>query len=63
MESVSLVESGLSVSSQIQNVPVTIVDAAPLLLDVLHVELLAADQGVSLDKKMHFKWIQSNLKE
>ena len=48
MQSVCFIETSLSVCSQIKNMPESIVDACPLLLNVLHVELLAADQGVSL---------------
>ena len=48
MQSVGFIETCLSVRGQIKNVPESIVDACSLLLNVLHVELLAADQGVSL---------------
>jgi hypothetical protein len=51
MESVGLVESGLPVSSQVEDVAVTLVNVVPLLLYVLHVELLRADQRISLKKK------------
>jgi hypothetical protein len=51
MKSVGFVEPGLSVSCEVEDVAVSVVDAAPLLLDVLHVELLAADQRIGLENK------------
>ncbi len=52
MQSVGFVEPGLSVSREVEGVAVSVVDAAPLLLDVLHVELLAADQRIGLENKL-----------
>jgi len=51
MQSVGFVEPGLSVSREVKDVAVSVVDAAPLLLDVLHVKLLAADQRIGLENK------------
>jgi hypothetical protein len=51
MQSVGFVEPGLSVSREVEDVAVSVVDAAPLLLDVFHVELLAADQRIGLENK------------
>jgi len=51
MKGVGLVESGLPVSSQVEDVAVPLVNVVPLLLYVLHVELLRADQRISLKKK------------
>ncbi len=51
MQSVGFGEPGLSVSREVEDVAVSVVDAAPLLLDVLHVELFAADQRIGLENK------------
>jgi len=48
MQGVGFVEPGLAVSGQVQDLTVALVDGVALLLDVLQVELLGADQRVGL---------------
>ena len=50
MQGVSLVEPGLPVGGEVEDVLEAVVDAVALLVNVLDVELLAADQGVGLKK-------------
>ena len=50
MQSVGFVEPGLAMSGQVKDLTVTLVDGVALLLDVLQVELLGADQRIGLKR-------------
>ena len=63
MESVGLVQPRLPVSCEVKDVTVAIVNAGPLLLDVLHVELLAADQRIGLEGNTKWRYLMIKLKD
>ena len=50
MQSVGFVEPGLAMSGQVKDLAVALVDGVALLLDVLQVELLGADQRIGLKR-------------
>ena len=50
MQSVGFVEPGLAVGGQVEDLTVALVDGVALLLDVLQVELLGADQRIGLKR-------------